>query len=279
MNSLARIFLDIGPPLRTHRNEKQVLRVPKAMRQRIRFLTYNVHSCFGTDRRLDPARIAAVIAECQPDVIALQEVDVGRARTGGIDQAHMIATHLNMEAEFHPALHLEDEKYGDAVLTALPMRLIKAAPLPSSGEPRGALWVEIDVAGVKLQVIVTHLGLRGAERLRQATALLGPGWLGGVAQGDAHVVLAGDLNATGRSTAYRLLARQLSDAQLLTGAKPRPTFPSRLPLLRIDHVLIGKGIEVASCRVHGSTLARSASDHLPLLAELDVVMRDKQEPP
>ncbi len=95
----------------------------------------------------------------------------------------MIATHLNMEAEFHPALHLEDEKYGDAVLTALPMRLIKAAPLPSSGEPRGALWVEIDVAEVKLQVIVTHLGLRGAERLRQATALLGPGWLGGMAQG------------------------------------------------------------------------------------------------
>ncbi|VTZ63545.1 Endonuclease/exonuclease/phosphatase [Sinorhizobium medicae] len=244
---------------------------PKAMRQRIRFLTYNVHSCFGTDRKLDPARIAAVIAECRPDVIALQEVDVGRARTGGIDQAHMIAAHLNMDAQFHPALHLEDEKYGDAVLTALPMRLIKAAPLPSSGEPRGALWVEIDAAGVKLQVIVTHLGLRGAERLRQATALLGPGWLGAMEQGKTRLILAGDLNATGRSASYRLLARQLKDVQLLTGNKPRPTFPSRLPLLRIDHVLIGDGIEVTSCQVHSSALARSASDHLPLLTELDVL--------
>ncbi|MCZ4088973.1 endonuclease/exonuclease/phosphatase family protein [Sinorhizobium psoraleae] len=239
------------------------------MRRRIRFLTYNVHSCFGIDRKLDPARIAAVINECRPDIIALQEVDVGRARSGGIDQAHMIATHLQMEAQFHPALHLEDEKYGDAVLTALPTRLVKAAALPSSGEPRGALWVEIDLADVKLQVIVTHLGLRGSERLRQATTLLGPGWLGAVEEG-SRVLLAGDLNATARSTAYRLLARQLRDVQLLTNAKPRPTFPSRLPLLRIDHVLIGEGIGVAACNVHNSALARVASDHLPLLAELDV---------
>lgn len=246
------------------------------MRRRLRFLTYNVHSCFGTDRKLDPGRIAAVISECRPDVIALQEVDVGRARSGGIDQAHMIAAHLQMEAHFHPALHLKDEKYGDAVLTALPMRLIKAAPLPSSGEPRGALWVEIDIGEAKLQVIVTHLGLRGSERLRQATALLGHGWLGGMEESGNRVILAGDLNAAPRSTAYKLLARQLKDVQLLTEAKPRPTFPSRLPLLRIDHVLVGEGIDVAACRVHNSALARVASDHLPLLAELDIELRDEK---
>ena len=243
------------------------------MRRPIRLLTYNVHSCFGTDRKLDPARIAAVIGECEPDVIALQEVDVGRARSGGADQAHMIATHLNMQAQFHPALHLKDEKYGDAVLTALPTRLIKAAALPSSGEPRGALWVEIDLAHVKLQVIVTHLGLRGSERVRQATTLLGPGWLGGLEQKSSPVVLAGDLNATARSTTYRLLTRELKDAQLLAGAKPRPTFPSRLPLLRIDHVLVGGGMKVTACKVHNSALARRASDHLPLLAELDIDFR------
>ncbi|WEX90782.1 endonuclease/exonuclease/phosphatase family protein [Sinorhizobium garamanticum] len=247
------------------------------MRRRIRFLTYNVHSCFGTDRKLDPVRTAAVINECRPDIIALQEVDVGRARSGGIDQAHMIAAHLQMEAQFHPALHLKDEKYGDAVLTALPMRLIKAAALPSAGEPRGALWVEVDLADVNLQIVVTHLGLRGSERVRQATTLLGPGWLGGIDQRKAPVVLAGDLNATARSAAYRLVARQLRDAQLQTGAKPRPTFPSRLPLLRIDHVFVGEEIDVAHCEVHNTALARVASDHLPLVAELEIDLSKEQD--
>ncbi|MBP1884335.1 endonuclease/exonuclease/phosphatase family protein [Sinorhizobium mexicanum] len=240
------------------------------MRRRIRFLTYNVHSCFGTDRKLDPARIAAVINECRADIIALQEVDVGRARSGGIDQAHMIAAHLQMEAQFHPALHLKDEKYGDALLTALPMRLVKAAALPSVGEARGALWVEVDLAEVKLQIVVTHLGLRGAERVRQVTTLLGPGWLGGIDQRETPVVLAGDLNATARSAAYGLVARQLRDAQLQTDAKPRPTFPSRLPLLRIDHIFVGAEIEVRHCGVHNTASARVASDHLPLVAELEI---------
>lgn len=240
------------------------------MPRRLRFLTYNVHSCFGTDRKLDPGRVAAVIGECQPDVIALQEVDVGRARSAGMDQAQMIAAHLRMEAEFHPALHLKEEKYGDAVLTALPMRLVKADALPSCGEPRGALWVEIDFAGVKLQVIDTHLGLRGSERIRQATALLGPGWLGAIRQPDSRVILAGDLNAIARSTTYKLLAGQLKDVASLCNLKPRPTFPSRLPLLRLDHIFVGDGIGASACRVHSSALARLASDHLPVLAELEV---------
>ena len=239
------------------------------MRRSIRFLTYNVHSCFGTDRKADPARIAEVIAECRPDIVALQEVDVGRVRSGGTDQAHMISTHLRMEAQFHPALHLADERYGDAVLTALPMRLVRADALPSSGEARGALWVEVDVFGTQLQVFVTHLGLRGSERVRQATTLLGPGWFGAT-QAGSRVILAGDLNAIARSAAYKLLARDLRDAQLLSGTRPRPTFPARLPLLRIDHVFVSDGIRVKDCQVHASPLARVASDHLPLLVELEI---------
>lgn len=238
------------------------------MARRLRIATYNVHSCFGTDRRLDPARIAAVIAECEADIIALQEVDVARARSGGIDQAETIATHLRMASHFHPALHLEEERYGDALLTALPTRLVKAGALPSRGEPRGALWVEVPVDGVKLQVFVTHLGLLGAERVRQTEALIGPGWLGAEMPAASRIVLAGDFNAVSRSACYRLLVRRFGDAQVMAGGRPRPTFPSRLPLLRIDHIFVGDGIRVARTFVHNSPLARSASDHLPLCADL-----------
>ena len=85
-----------------------------------RLLTYNVHRCVGVDRQLDVARIAGVIADLEPDIVCLQELDVGRARTGGVDQAHAIAERLDMSFHFHPAMRVEEELYGDAILTRLP---------------------------------------------------------------------------------------------------------------------------------------------------------------
>ena len=69
-----------------------------------RLLTYNVHRCVGVDRKLDVNRIADVIAEHEPDVVCLQELDVGRARTGWVDQADSIAQRLAMSVQFHPAM-------------------------------------------------------------------------------------------------------------------------------------------------------------------------------
>jgi endonuclease/exonuclease/phosphatase family metal-dependent hydrolase len=241
---------------------------PKPAMQTLRVLTYNVHSCRGTDRRHDPVRIAEVIAGCAPDVIALQELDVGRARTGGIDQAKVIADHLKMQAHFHPALHVEEEKYGDAILTALPSRFVRAAALPSIGEPRGAIWVEIDIAGEALQVINTHFGLRRRERTAQAAALLGPDWLGHERCRTNPTLLVGDLNAVPSSSAYDLLARQLRAAAAPEGRRPKATFPSRFPLLRLDHVFINDRLDMTGLDVVDNALARRASDHLPLLAQI-----------
>lgn len=233
-----------------------------------RILTYNVHSCIGSDRKYDPARIAEVIAACEPDIIALQELDVGRIRTGGIDQAEAIALHLRMDVHFHPALHLEEERYGDAILTALPMRLVKAGPLPSLGEPRGAIWVEVEVDGVELQVINTHLGLWRRERLNQIATLLGPLWLGSPSC-RSPCILVGDFNSVPRSAAYRMLASRMTDAaSVIAPRRPGPTFPARLPLLRLDHVFLDDSVQADDIRVHRSPLARAASDHLPLSADL-----------
>lgn len=245
--------------------------------RRIRMLTYNVHSCRGTDGRVDPARVAEVIARCKPDIVALQEVDVGRARSGGVDQAQMLAAHLRMGTHFHPALHLEEEKYGDAILTALPARLARAGPLPSIGEPRGAIWVSVDIGGVELQVINTHLGLRRRERIAQVAALLGPGWLGSAECRDKPTVLAGDFNAVPFSLPYRSLARHWRDVQVLACPRPKTTFPSRFPVLRLDHIFVGEGIETVGAEVHSDMLTRTASDHLPLTAIIDVPTRPRTE--
>src|ERR671910_2892610 len=93
-----------------------------------RILTYNVHRCMGVDGRLSPARIAEVIASCNPDIVALQELDVGRVRTGGVDQAHAIAEELGMQMHFHPAFQVMEEAFGDAILTTRPSKLVKAGP-------------------------------------------------------------------------------------------------------------------------------------------------------
>jgi len=239
----------------------------------LRVMTYNVHSCVGMDGKLDAERIARVIARARPDVVALQELDVGRARTESMDQAHRIAHHLEMEFHFHPAMHVEEERYGDAILTHLPMRLVKVGALPGLPdrprlEPRGVLWVAVELDGIEVQVLNTHLGLFRRERLAQVEALVGPDWLGH-RQCHAPVVFCGDLNALPSSPVCSRLKDRLADAQELAPAhRPRSTFSSRMPNLRIDHVFVSAGVEVSSIEVPDSELARVASDHLPLLAEL-----------
>jgi endonuclease/exonuclease/phosphatase family metal-dependent hydrolase len=241
-----------------------------------RILTYNVHRCVGVDRRLDVGRVAAVIAAEAPDIVVLQEVDVGRARTGGVDQAHRLAQRLGMTHRFNAALTVEEELYGDAILTALPERLIKAGPLPGYAripqlEPRGALWVAVDLGGgVELQVINTHLGLVPQEQQLQAAALAGPAWLGSDRRRDP-LMLVGDFNATSATVAYRTLARRLKDAHALCRRRGRiATFPSSMPVLRIDHVFVSPGLRILAMASPADPLARLASDHLPLVVDFEV---------
>nr|WP_244470771.1 endonuclease/exonuclease/phosphatase family protein [Microvirga massiliensis] len=249
-----------------------------------RILTYNVHRCIGTDGRLRPERIAEVIASCQPDIVALQELDVGRARTNHVDQAEFIARALDMQFHFHPALHLIEEKYGDAILTPRPAKLVKAASLPGLAgrpalEPRGALWTSVNVGGAEIQVITTHLGLRRDERLAQVDALLGPEWLGHPACREP-IILAGDFNALPRSRAYHRLTARLADAQCSPLVRQSlPTFPSRLPFLRLDHVFVSRSIQVLRAETIRTPLARVASDHLPLLVEFQILHRNQGRAP
>ncbi|HEY3796857.1 MAG TPA: endonuclease/exonuclease/phosphatase family protein [Caulobacteraceae bacterium] len=235
----------------------------------VRILTYNVHRCVGADRVLDVGRVAAVIAALEPDIVALQELDVGRRRTGGVDQAHELAQRLGMAFHFNAALKVEEERYGDAILTSLPERLVKAGPIPGYArlprlEPRGAIWVAVSVGGVELQVICTHLGLVPREQQIQAAALAGPGWLAGA---PTPTVLLGDLNATPRTVVYRTFAQRLTECRRLIHHR-MPTFPARLPMLEIDHVFVSAGVAVERVLTPLDARARVASDHLPLAVDL-----------
>jgi endonuclease/exonuclease/phosphatase family metal-dependent hydrolase len=239
----------------------------------LRVMTYNVHSCVGIDGKLSPRRVARVISRYAPDVVALQEVDVGRLRTGQADQAQIIAEYLRMEYHFNPTIQIEEEAYGDCVLSRMPMRLIKTGRLPSlrdgdAREPRGAIWVAIELDGHVVHLTNTHLGLNAQERLLQVRTLLGPEWLGGL--DPSHpIVLCGDFNASPRSHAWRLCSTGFRDVQMeLSGHYPGCTWSSHYPLVRIDHIFVNQRVRVAEVCVGDDYLARVASDHRPLIAGL-----------
>jgi exonuclease III len=121
-----------------------------------------------------------------------------------------------------------------------------------------------------VNIVNTHLGLISRERMAQIKALLSDEWLGRL-NGDQPVILCGDFNSVPSSKGYRLLRSSFLDAQVqLKEHRPAGTFYSRLPSFRIDHVFIGPSIQVTGITVPRSELAKVASDHLPLIADLAI---------
>ena len=241
----------------------------------LRVMTYNIHGCVGIDSKLSPARIARVIARHRADVIALQEVDVGRTRSGWVDQARVIADLLLMKFHFYPAFEIEDEKYGLAVLSHFPMRLVKSGALPGLKErpelePRGAQWIALDVGGREIQIVNTHLGLRFRERRQQVGAILGEDWLGQLGE-DVPLIICGDLNALPASFVHKEICTRFQDVQAAVAEhRPLRTLYGRYPLGRIDHIFISSHFEAQQVEVPRSTLTRVASDHLPVWVDLKV---------
>lgn len=239
----------------------------------LRVMSYNVHSCVGMDSRVAPERIARVIGQYLPDIVALQELDMSKVRTGSVDQAKLIANLLDMQYHFYPTLQFEEEKYGDAIITHLPITASRVAvlPTPSSlpgSEPRGVLWLTVDVDGTPVQVLNTHLGLYSEERKQQIRTLVSEDWINHP-DCTGPTILCGDMNASINAPALRLLAPQMNEVQSQLPQQARQnTFSGRIPKLCIDHIWVRDVERIDAVTVPGTELTRLASDHLPLIADL-----------
>lgn len=225
--------------------------------------SYNIHKCVGVDNRFDPGRIAAVIAELEPDVLALQEVDRRfGSRTGLLNTAALERrTGLSL-------LHVSDTPgghgwHGNALLVRQG-RLIRLRRLHLPGaEARGALVAELQLPAGKLRVVATHLGLLRRHRAMQAEALLEA-----MTQGPPMpTLLMGDLNEWRPGIPSSLIGLEPFFGPLGPG---QPSFPSRLPFLALDRILAHPRDMLGPIEAHASPLARLASDHLPLRATLDL---------
>jgi endonuclease/exonuclease/phosphatase family metal-dependent hydrolase len=231
-----------------------------------RVATYNVHACVGTDGRHDPARVSAVIAELDADIVALQEftypLDVAlETRTP------VVLTTLDRYAcALGPARQTDTHCFGNALLTRLPIVEVHRLDLSlAPWEQRGALAATLDLAGVEVHVLASHFGLRLRERRVQVRRVLD--YLDSVRH--TLVVVLGDFNdwLPGRSVVH-VLDRRL-------GRQPRPrSFPSSFPLAALDRIWVHPAQSLRRIAAHRSRLARVASDHLPVVAEIEWTAED-----
>ena len=243
---------------------------------RFRVMTYNVHRCVGPGGRDSIADITSVCKDANADIIALQELDAPETDQGeGAHHARDLADHLGMELLFCRTFRRGVGYYGHALLSRHVLELKKVTTFASphvDAEPRGAIWARATLGSTTLDVISTHLGVHRDERSAQSRELMGDAWLGSPELSHPHL-LCGDMNAVpSASKTYRRFASYLRDAQrALAGHKPQSTFPSRLPLLRLDHVFVSEDLTVLSVDVPWNARSRRASDHLPLIVDLEHV--------
>jgi endonuclease/exonuclease/phosphatase family metal-dependent hydrolase len=229
----------------------------------LRVGSYNVHGCRGSDRRADAARIAQVIAGMGCDTVGLQEVN-SRAGAGlELPQLDVLEQATGMRAIPGLTIVHHDGHYGNALLTRRKVLAVCRHDLSyARAEPRGALDVELDVDGVAVRVMVTHLGLRPIERRFQVKKMLR--LLHDIPK-EQPVVVLGDINE------WLPLGRPLRWLHGLLGRSPgERSFPVWLPMFALDRVWVRPRSSLLTFGVYRSPVARVASDHYPVRAVVNV---------
>jgi endonuclease/exonuclease/phosphatase family metal-dependent hydrolase len=217
-------------------------------------MTYNVRS-FRAGVTL---ALEAIAADGEStDVVALQEYGPplrlrAFARALGMDWA----------SSYSPFNRLRN-----AVLFRSPWRLVQADPHRLTKTPgqyrRGFVAARLERPGADLTAVSLHLGLSVRERPRHAGELLAV-----LSGGPEPIVLAGDFNEEPDGSAMRSLAGSFTSCG--ASAAGEATFPAAEPARRIDDVLV-RAARILSCRVADSDAARRASDHRPVIADLELL--------
>lgn len=244
-----------------------------AQRPALTVAAYNIHAGAGEDGVFDLDRTAAAIRDLHADVIGLQEVDVHwDARSGYRDEATELAGAVGMHVFFAPIYDLGPpapgaprRQFGVAVLSRFPIvaarnleitRLATLTPDATPAPAPGFAEVTVAAPGGPVRVYTTHLDYRADPAVRHAQVA---DMLAALARAPGPEVLTGDFNAEPAAPELAPLWTELVDADPGSG-----TNPAAEPLKRLDFVTASRQFRVRSAW----TVATTAADHRPLIAEL-----------
>ncbi len=224
--------------------------------------SYNIRKAIAPDRRRRPERILEILAEIGADIVLLQEADRRFGDRQSAIPLHMLAEHSPYRAVPYEMRPGSMGWHGNAVLVGPNVEIVRHMPLHlPSLEPRGAVLADVRTRQGMLRLVGMHLDLSGLWRRKQARAILSelehqPTAL--------PTLLAGDLNEWRSGGCLRDFGQRHECVAL--GA----SFPARRTVGRLDRMFVTPGIGVIESGVHGSLLARNASDHLPVWARIRV---------
>ena len=233
----------------------------------LRIATYNIHRCRGMDRRTMPGRIAAVIREMNPDVVALQEV-IG-AGPSGAGQAEEIGAALGMGWVMHSVRQLRNHQFGNVVMSRFPVVQHGHYDLSwRTCEERACQRVDLDLGdGAVLHIYNVHLGTAVLERRYQA------GRLAAFVHDHrvpAPKVILGDFNEWMKGLATKTLSALFESIDIAQHLRRKRTYPGFFPVLHLDHIYYEGDVTVRSMELVRTRTALVASDHLPLVADFRI---------
>lgn len=232
----------------------------------LRIMTYNIRAAdYGL------TGIIATLTESRADIIALQEVDKLVRRTGRIDQPKRIARSLGMDYVFQKHFSYQGGEFGLALLSRYKIDRVERVQVRQSNLI--LLKARVHTPGQPMIVIVVHFHPTNpldksstkkendAARLREAKRALEL-----ATTSNSPVLIMGDFNDNPGSPAYGLFAERFQDCCGVAGGLWEKTWPASFPITRIDYIWVSPHFRVLRC----SAFKSDASDHLPVIAEIQV---------
>jgi len=239
----------------------------------LRVATYNIHKGvqgIGPVRRLEIHNLGHAVEQLDADIVCLQEVRKLHRREAEYfphwpeqPQADFLAPE-GYTAIYRTNARTRHGEHGNAMLTRWPVVSHQHEDMSDHRfEQRGLLHAEVLVHGRVVHVLVVHLGLIKASRVRQLAQI--QRFIAREVPAYAPLVVAGDFNDWGSTVQSTLSAAGLE----AFGQERKATFPSRLPVVQLDHVY-ARGMTPLGLYVPRGRIWGRMSDHLPLIAEFDL---------
>jgi len=254
----------------------------------LRVASYNIHAGAGEDNVFDRDRTAAEISSLGADVVGLQEVDVHwGARSEWRDTLQELGSRLHMQVAFAPIYDLDPlapgeprRQYGVGLLSRDPIvslenhditRLSTQVPNPVPAPAPGFLEAVVQSPGARTHVYVTHLDYRADPSVRELQVADTRRILAQDPAG-ARQLLLGDFNAEPTAPELQPLWRSVSDvwAKAPNRSGTGLTYPAAVPTKRIDYVTSSANIVPVAAAIPADELARTASDHRPIVTTVKV---------